>query len=154
MKRMQSAPRNVFLPRQHLSLHRLGHFGAKTGDLNHAFAHTTPHLASLPSAVQHRLGALGVVAAPLVGDRHDLRIGGHLAHVRVIRHRQLATLLGGHHHRRGAGVKSDHIHALVEQRHGRIALARWVKPGVQPDHFDHRLGVDRLHAQGKGVDAL
>ena len=51
-------------------------------------------------------------------------------------------------------MEGHHIGVLVEQRHGGFAFTRWVEPGVEPHHFDLRLGVDRTHAQREGVDAL
>ncbi|OPZ73144.1 MAG: hypothetical protein BWY83_00262 [bacterium ADurb.Bin478] len=70
-ERMQLAVGNVFLARQHLGLHRLGHLAAKVAHADHAVPDTTPHAAAGPGAVQYGLGACGVVAAPLVGDSND-----------------------------------------------------------------------------------
>ena len=153
-KRLQLASSHVFLAGQHLLLHRRRHLGAKVADADHAFAHTAPDIAALPRAVKHRTRTLRVIAAPLVRHGGNLRIRRDVAHVRVVGHGQLAALLRCHHHRVGGGVKRQHLHALVQQRHRRIALARRVKPSVQPYHFDHCLGVDRAHAQRKSVDAL
>ena len=51
-------------------------------------------------------------------------------------------------------MKSDDVNPLVEQRHGRFALTRRVKPRAQPHHLDAGLRIDRTHAQREGVDAL
>src|ERR1035437_5580313 len=98
MKWVQAAARNFLLPRQHFLLHDLGYFRAKALDPDHAFAHTTPDLATFPATVEHRPGACGVVLAPLVGDGQDLRIGCDFSHIRVIRNSQLAALLRSGHH--------------------------------------------------------
>ena len=89
-----------------------------------------------------------------MGDRQNLRVGRDVAHIRVVSHGPFATLLGCRHHGGGRRVKSQHVGALVEQRHGRVALARRVKPGVEPDQLDRRLRVDRAHPQRERVDAL
>ena len=51
-------------------------------------------------------------------------------------------------------MERDHVHVLVEQSHGGIALLGRVEPHVEPHHLDGGLGVDRAHAQREGVDAL
>ena len=51
-------------------------------------------------------------------------------------------------------MERDHVHVLVEQSHGGIALLGRIEPRVEPHHLDHGLRVDRTHAQGKRVDTL
>ena len=51
-------------------------------------------------------------------------------------------------------MEGDHIDALVEQRHGRVALGGRIEPGVEPDHLDLRRRIHRPHAQREGIDAL
>ena len=51
-------------------------------------------------------------------------------------------------------MESNDIHVLIEQRHRRVALARWVEPRIEPNDLDLGLRVDRAHAQSKRIDAL
>ncbi|MDQ0589778.1 hypothetical protein QFZ47_003887 [Variovorax paradoxus] len=107
-----------------------------------------------PAAVEHRLRALHVVAAPLVRDGDDLRVGRGLAHVGVVGHGHLAPLLRSGHHGGGAGVEGDHIGVLVEQRHGGIAFLRRIEPLVEPHHDHLGVRIHGPHAERERVDAL
>ena len=51
-------------------------------------------------------------------------------------------------------MERDHVHVLVEQSHGGIALLGRVEPHVEPHHLDGGLRVDRAHAEREGIDAL
>ena len=51
-------------------------------------------------------------------------------------------------------MERNHIHVLVEQCHGGVALLGRIEPHVKPHHLDGGLGVDRAHAQGECIDAL
>ena len=102
----------------------LRHLGAEVSGAHHRLLHPAPEAAALPAAVEHGLDAAHVVVAPVVSDGNDLRVGRGLAHVGVIGDRHLAALLRRRHHGGGRRMERDHVHVLVEQRHGRIAFAR------------------------------
>ena len=46
----------------------------------------------------------------------------------------------------------QHVSAAVDQRCGGFGFFGWIEPLVDPDHFGLDFGVDRLRAQGEGVD--
>ena len=46
----------------------------------------------------------------------------------------------------------QHVSAAVDQRGGSFGFFGWVKPLIDPHHFGLDFGVDRLCAQGEGVD--
>ena len=151
---MQTPGGDILLAREHFLLHFARHLRAKIADPHHAFAHTAPHVAAGPAAVQHGTGAPGVVVTPFMRHRNDLRLRCHLAHIRVVGHCHLAALLGRHHHRVRTGVESQHIRTLIEQGHGGVALTRRIEPGVEPDQPDLCVRVDRAHPERERIDAL
>ena len=154
LERMKSAGGQIALAGQHFIDHFFRNFGAKAVNANHPFLHAAPERAAFPAAVKYGPGALRVVVTPLVRDGQKLRVGRELAHVGVVGNGQLAALLRCAHHGGRAGVKGNHVNAVVEECHGGFTLARRVKPGAQPHHLDRGLRVDRAHAQRKGIDAL
>ena len=89
-----------------------------------------------------------------MGDGQELRLRGHMAHVRVVSNGHFSALLRSHHHRVRRRVKRQHIGLLVHQTHGGFAFTHGIKPGVEPNQFHLGFRVDVTHAQGKGVDAL
>ena len=72
----------------------------------------------------------------------------------MVGHAPDALLLRGFHHGTGAGVEGQHIGLLPNQVDRGIMLTRRIEPGVEPDHANLSLRVDRTHAQREGVDAL
>ena len=151
---MQDPLGNVFLPGQHLCLHRLGHGWAERIDANHAFFDPTPQSTGAPGAIAYSMNPAGVVVTPLVGDGQHLRIRTCLAHVRVVGHCQLATFLRSSHHCRRTRVEHQHLGTLVHQRHGGITLPWRVEPFAQPHHPHLCRRVDRAHAQRERIDTL
>ena len=128
--------------------------GAKVIHANRALLHAQPHILAFPLTGLQRANAAGFVIAPMVGHGHDLSGGRELAHVGMVGHHVLAALLHRNRHGGRAGVKGQHIGALIHQQHGGIAFARGVEPFIQPDHAHLRLGIDRAQSQRKGIDAL
>ena len=65
--------------------------------------------------VEHALGGLDVVRAPVVDNRGQHRLGTEVGHVRSVADGVDAAPLGGLDRRRAVGVLEHHIHALVDQ---------------------------------------
>ena len=81
---------------------------------------------------------------PGVHDGQKLRLRGDAAHVGVVGHGELAALLGSGHHGGRAGVKGQHIGALVDER---------LEVGLGEDAAARGDGVERRVARGHIVQA-
>ena len=133
---------------------RLGQRRMQRHELHHAVLHAAPRRLRLPAPVQHGLGHARVVAAPVGRDRRKLRVRCEAAHVALVAEHLHALLLGGLRHRRRPAVVGQHVGAGVDERERRLALARRVEPGVQPQHAHLRARIGRAHAERERVDAL
>src|SRR5439155_7293035 len=123
LKRMQLAGDDVLLLRGDQGRNVLRNSRVERRELDHSVLDAAPDARRLPGAGDHFLRDLGVVRAPLMGCRGQMRTRAVLGHVGVIAKRVLALLLRGLHDGSRVRVMGDYVRTLRYQRVRRLAFA-------------------------------
>ena len=138
--RAAACPAHGLLRIEHLLLDGRWHPGTKVAHADHALAHAAPQVAlfQVPFAqrARARCNRRPTGASRLRSARRARSCacpGG--------RPRPSCRALRSRHHGGGARMERDHVHVLVEQRHGGIPPAGGSNHVVEPHHLDGGLGL-------------